>query len=299
MRWFGTLSIRAYLLTSRSSLHLRIAQEIERRSGNRLIEVAEILAYHYSQTDYTAKAFVFGSMAGSKSLNVYSLEEAETHFSAAIARAENDPGCASDEQIADLAVDYTRLENALGKVRNVVDIIDRFSKRLTNLGDSPKVVLLAHQKMFGLCFMTQFDTALAEQADVTRMAERLGDACSKVYSFASEILISSAVAPQTVEDHERFVVIALEAASKTEDAYIQSAIRWAIAIDEIGRGRMAKARQIAEEMSAIGHEFNDPRPRGMGMGILGWIALTSDDYGKALSCADECLQNSPSHPKNA
>ena len=28
----------------------------------------------------------------------------------------------------------------------------------------------------------------------------------------------------------------------------------------------------------------------MGMGILGWIALTSDDYEKALNCANECLQ---------
>lgn len=26
------------------------------------------------------------------------------------------------------------------------------------------------------------------------------------------------------------------------------------------------------------------------MGILGWIALTSDDYGNALDCAEECLQ---------
>ena len=50
------------------------------------------------------------------------------------------------------------------------------------------------------------------------------------------------------------------------------------------------AREIAEEMSAIGRHLNDPRPRGMGMGILGWIALTSDDYGKALNCAEECLQ---------
>ena len=39
------------LLTEpRKSLHLKIAEEIERRSGNRLNEVAEVLAHHYSQT---------------------------------------------------------------------------------------------------------------------------------------------------------------------------------------------------------------------------------------------------------
>jgi tetratricopeptide (TPR) repeat protein len=281
---------QSLLTETRSVMHLRIAEEIERRSGNRLIEVAETLALHYSHTDRAEKAFTFGSLAGSRSLSVYSLEEAEAHFCAAIALVENKPRCATDEQIAHLVVDYTRLQNALGKVRNVVDIAERFAARLNNLGDSPQVVLVEHQKMFGLCFMTEFRTALKEQVNISRMAESLGDDRSRVYSFASQILISSAIAPQRIEDHERLVLNALEAASKTEDAYIRSVIRWVVAIDEIGRGRMAIARRIAEEMSAIGHDFNDPRPMGMGMGILGWIALTSDDYEKALRCAEECLR---------
>jgi hypothetical protein len=67
-------------------------------------------------------------------------------------------------------------------------------------------------------------------------------------------------------------------------------VRWVIAIDEISRGRMKVARAIAEEMSAIGLQLNDPRPRGMGLAILGWIALFSDDYGKAVNYADECLR---------
>jgi hypothetical protein len=53
---------------------------------------------------------------------------------------------------------------------------------------------------------------------------------------------------------------------------------------------MKAAREIAEEMSAIGRQLNDPRPIGMGMGILGWISLTGDDYEKALDCANECLR---------
>jgi len=35
----------------RKSLHLKIAEEIERRSSNRLAEVVEVLAHHYSQTE--------------------------------------------------------------------------------------------------------------------------------------------------------------------------------------------------------------------------------------------------------
>jgi class 3 adenylate cyclase/tetratricopeptide (TPR) repeat protein len=278
------------LTESRKVLHFRIAKEIERRSGNRLIEVAEALAHHYSQTDQTDKAFAYLSMAGSRSLSVYSLDEAEAHFSAAIALLETHPECASDDQVANALVEYTLLENALGKLRNVVDVPDKFKGRLEKLGDSAQLVLIMHQKVFGLCFMTEFKAALAEQAKIIGMAERLGDERSKAYAYASEILVSSAIAPRSVEDQGPLVKNALDAASRTEDSYIRSVVRWVIAIDEISRGRMKIARDIAEEMSEIGRNSNDPRPIGMGMGILAWIALTSDDYVKALDCANECLR---------
>ena len=281
---------QSLLTEPRKSLHLKIAEEIERRSGNRLTEVAEVLAHHYCQTDRAEKSFAYLSMAGSRSLSVYSLEEAEAHFSAAIALVELNPGCASDQQIANVLVDYTLLQIALGKVRNVVDIADRFAARLHKLGDSTQIVLIAHQKVFALFFMTKFQAALAEQANITRMAERLGDDRSIAYAYASQILVSSAVAPKTLEDQAPLVRSALEAASRTEDAYIQGMLRWVIAIDEIGRGRTKVAREIAEEMSAIGRRLNDPRPMGMALGTLGWIALASEDYEKALDCANECLR---------
>ena len=101
---------QSLLTEARRSLHSRIAEEIERRSGNRLIEVAETLAHHYSQTDHADKAFAYLSMAGSRSLSVYSLEEAEAHFSAAIALVEANPECASDQQIANALVDCTLLK---------------------------------------------------------------------------------------------------------------------------------------------------------------------------------------------
>ena len=281
---------QSLLREARRSLHARIAEEIERRSGNRLIEVAEALAYHYSQTDHADKAFTYLSMAGSRSLNVYSLEEAEAHFSAAIALVEAKPECASDQQIANALVDCTMLQMQLGKVRNVIDIADKFAARLHKLGDSTQIVLIAHQKVFALCFMTNFRAALAEQTNITGMAQRLGDDRSIAYAYASQILVSSAVAPKTLEDQAPLVRSALEAASRTEDAYIQGAIRWVIAIDEVSRGRMKVAREIAEVTSAIGRHLNDPRPIGLALGILGWIALLTDDYEKALNYANESLR---------
>ena len=280
---------QSLLKSARAALHGKIAEEIERRSGNRLVEVAESLAHHYSQTTNSKKAFEYLSLAGSRSLTVYSLEEAQAHFSAAISLLEADEGCATDQQVADLLVDYTLHQNALGKVVNVVEIIDKFAARLKDVPDGAHTVSIAHQKVFGLCFMGNFQAALVEQERINRMAERLDDDRSRAYALSSQILVSSAVAPMTRRDMRPLVKKALDAASRIEDAYIRSVVRWVIAIDEISRGRMINAKQIADDMTAIGHELNDPRPTAMAMGILGWISLTSDDYEKALHYAEECL----------
>ena len=109
---------QSLLTEARTALHLKIAEEIERRSGNRLTEVAEVLAHHYSQTDHADKAFTYLSMAGSKSLSVYSLDEAATHFTAALALLDKNPNCASDDQVADFLVSYTLLvEHECDKLR--------------------------------------------------------------------------------------------------------------------------------------------------------------------------------------
>jgi hypothetical protein len=57
-------------------LHLRITKEVERRSGNRLLEVVQALAHHYSQAAGPDKAFVYVAMAWANSLRIHSFEEA-------------------------------------------------------------------------------------------------------------------------------------------------------------------------------------------------------------------------------
>jgi hypothetical protein len=71
--------------------------------------VAEVLAHHYSQTERTGKAFAYLSMAGSKSLSVYSIDEATTHFAAALVLLDQNPDCASDGQVADFLFSYATL----------------------------------------------------------------------------------------------------------------------------------------------------------------------------------------------
>jgi predicted ATPase len=141
---------QSLLTEPRKSMHLKIADEIERRSSNRLIEVAEVLAHHYSQTDSTEKAFAYHSMSGARSFSVYSLDEAAIHFNAALALLNRNPNCASDDQVAEFLVPYTLLLNMTLKLEVMIDVLKRYLPRVDRLGDDPRAVLIRQQYAYTL-----------------------------------------------------------------------------------------------------------------------------------------------------
>jgi hypothetical protein len=249
-------------------LHLKIADELERRSGNRLSEVAERLAHHYSQTNRSDRAFLYLCMAGRKSLSVYSLEESATHFAGALVLLDKNPECASDEQVAEFLVSYTMLLNMSVQIGIMIDVVTRYLSRVDRLGDDPRAVLIRHHYVFALLWNTRYREAAAMQRVTSPMADRIGDSRSKAYSLAAEIHVSTIVAPKPLDQYEKLKREAIEAASNTTDVYIQSWIRWAIGWEEFHRSRIIHARESAHELMQVGQALNDPRSTGQGLNLL-------------------------------
>ena len=147
---------QSLLTEARTSLHLKIAEEIERRSGNRLTEVAEVLAHHYCQTDRFEKAFEYLSMAGSKSLSVYSLDEASTHLTAALALVDRNPASVSDDGLIEFLVSYALLLNVRVQVFALIEVLARYLSRVDQLGDDPRAVLIRHHYVFALLWNARY-----------------------------------------------------------------------------------------------------------------------------------------------
>jgi len=280
---------QSLLTEARKALHLKIAEEIELRSGNRLAEVAEILAHHYNQTGRVGKAFAYLSMAGSKSVSVYSLDEAATHFTAALALLDKNPDCASDDQVADFLVSYTLLFHMSLQVGMMIDIVERYLARVDRLGDDPRAVLIRHRYASALALNTRYREAAAMQRQTSAIADRLGDSRSRAYSLAGEINVSTIVAPEPLHEFEILKREAIKATSDTADAYLQSWTRFAIGWEEMHRGRTTEARASARELMQVGGLLNDPRSTGFGLWLLSWIALTSDSYAESLEYSEQSL----------
>ena len=280
---------QSLLTEARTSLHLKIAEEIERRSGNRLVEVAEVLAHHYCQTDRAEKAFTYLSMAGNKSLSVYSLDEASTHLTAALSLIDKDPTCVSDDAFTDFFVCYALLSTTRVKVHMMIDVTTRYLSRINRIGDDQRAVIIRHHFVFALLWNTRYRDASVVQLETTLMAERLGDSLSMAYALAGQIIVSAIFAPKSLHEFEKLKRDAIQASSNTSDAYIQNWTRWVIGWDAMHRGRINDARDSARELIQIGRKLNDPRSTGFGLNLLGHVAIACDSFADALEYSDQSL----------
>jgi class 3 adenylate cyclase len=281
---------QSLLTDARKSLHLKIGEEIERRSGNRLTEVAEVLAHHYSQGDRSDKAFAFLSMAGGKSLSLYSLEDAAIHLSAGLALLDKNPDCATDNQVAEFLVIYTLLLILNAQVNILIDVLKRYITRIDRLGDNPSVVIIRHRFARALIFNARYREAAALQQGTSRMAIRLGDSRSTAYSLIGDIWVSTICAPKTLLEFEALKRELITAASDTTDAYLYSMARWVIGFEELRRGRMIEAREAARQLMQVGRTLNDPRSTGQALWWLGLIALYAESYSEALAYSEQSLE---------
>jgi hypothetical protein len=280
---------QSLLAEARISLHLRIANEIERRGGNRLTEVAEVLAHHYAQTNQSDKAFAFLSMAGSKSLSVYSLAEATRHLTAALAILDENPDCASDNQVAEFVISYAYLLTLSLQISALVGVLERHLERIDRLGSDPRVVLVRHHYVHALWYSSRYREMATVQRRAWEIANQLTDARSKAYVLTAEILIYAIFGARSVQEFDVLKREAIDAASQSADAYIQSWTRFVIGWEELQSGRMTEASSSAHDLMLVGRQLNDPRSIGSGLALLTWVSLVSDCYADALEYSEQAL----------
>ena len=281
---------QSLLSDARAALHGKIADEIERRSGNRLIEVAEVLAHHYSQTSRAEKAFTYLSMAGSKSLGVYSLEEAATHLTAACFLLDNNPTCASDNQVAEFLVSYAVLLNLNDQVKVAIDVIERYLARINHLGDDARAVIIRFYYLYALIWNGRYRDAVATQRDVSPIADRLGDSRSKAYSLTGGIFASIMFAPKPLDEFERVKREAIKARFRYRRRLYRTLDQ---DCDRVGRASPRAHDRCARVGSRGDQRWSDVRRPTIHRSWPGRIDLDCTDgrfsYSEALEYSEQSL----------
>ena len=273
---------QSLLTEPRRELHLRVAEELERRYDNRLNEAAEALAHHYGQTQRRDKAFTYAAMAGAKSLRVYSFDEAERWFDAAFSILAAHPDRAGDRQVAAVLADYVLFLNASFVPHKVTEIVERFRARLDCAGDCQSAVVILHHYAEALAFVGRYEAARGAQNNLDAMADRLADTPSAAYALTSSLFLSISLTPEPAAIFETKAARAIAAAAEVDDPYLQYMVRLSVGLSLSARGHPARAAAIAEDLLAVGKAIGDGRSIAYGMALKAMVALIGENGTAAL-----------------
>ena len=277
------------LADHRQALHLTVAEGLEQRSGNRLPEVAETLAYHFTRANRTRQAFTYSVLAGAKALGIYSLDLADQYFAAAMALYEREPSCTTDTEFSAFVADYGMCLNISMRVKTMLALFDKVGPTIRRIGDSPHHVHFLHHLVVCLICSAGYFRANDIRAEMMAMAARLGDIESRAYALVTDLAVSCHFEPYPADDFEIKRQEAEAALAQLDDAYLRNYLYAYLGFDKLCRGLVAEANDLADQMIARGTARDDARSLGYGTAMKALIALCTDDYPTALQKSEEAL----------
>jgi len=276
------------LLTGpRTELHLKIAEEIERRSTDRLVEVAEVLAYHYSRTKQSDKAIEYLLMARAKSLRIYSLDEAEQFTKSALALVRGQDSQRMDVQVARIMADLVQIFTLKFEEREVVALIEPELDRIQALDDNEQVPVLLYHYGFAMVAMCRFREAKPVQDKALALALARGHVRATAYARCGVLLVTTYVDPMPFADFEEFAATAFAEAEQANDYYLTSHMMYAIAWNYMHRGLILEAGGWVRRLEALGQERQDPRSVALAQWLSGWLDIIAENYAAAIKRGEE------------
>jgi len=278
------------LASRRAELHLRVAQELERRRANQLIEVAEILAHHYSFTEEAGKTFEYWYLSARKSLGVYLLEEAEKHFREALAVFDRAPGCADDEAFANAVAGLQEVLHLKGEVQEERSVAERYLPKLEQAGASPQFVFALHIQAMILTHGYEFERAEATAKRALEIALQIGDARAAGYARHALMFCSTLLGRWPLDQAERFGAELITTAERVGDNYLLNWAYWSVAWSYLYRGLLVEARAWAHKLIESGRQRDDRRTLAMAYWTLGWIDLAGERFEEAIRDASDCIK---------
>jgi class 3 adenylate cyclase len=278
------------LSRQRVALHMRVGEELERRSSNSILENAETLARHFVAASQSPKALKYLALAARKSLNVYGITEAEAYFRKALDIFEQDPSCA--EPLAASRVVVGLLETLLLKsdYREAGEIANKFMPFVKRTGETPELVIAYYYQTLSLVQRYELRSGLALMTEAVAVAERLGDGRARAFARAGLLHCRTRLGLDTLEEAERLKADVMANCLRFGDNFLRNSAYFFITWDYLYRGLIKDARDIAVRLIASEEAAEDPRAISFANWILGWINVIGGSPEAALDYADECLR---------
>ncbi len=280
----------------KEKLHQLVGEALEEMFRDRLNEWAEILAYHWGNTQNAGKAVLYMAMAGKKNYRAWALAEAHQLFDLAVELIQAAPGCVEEAFFADLINNWSLVFFYRADFKGLREMLERYLPRIEALGDKRRLSLILSWLAEAENFSGNGKKArpLLERAE--SLADEIGDAECKAYVsrgflwFYAYWMPDSKLADAMVEHYFK---VAVENGELLEDVFILLHAYLCKAIHTNLRTRFSETRYCCSQLMELGRRFRDNRSLSTAQWSLGFCNGLEERCEEALENAEQSLCLSP------
>ena len=273
----------------RARLHLDVARAIEASHPGDVEDVADLLAYHYTQTDQAAQAFRYNAMAGARSANIFSLTEADGYFDQAFRIYEGESGAIPDGDFAAFAADYAMCASLSLRAEGLIAREPAIRAVLDRVGATRDHVLFLHYLSSCHICTGRYREARGVMQRVAAMAASMDDPMARAYALVTELAVPNYTEPLSDDTFEALIAEADALIPTLGDAYLDNFYPSQVLWRHITRGLVGRADATVLAMLEAGEARDDPRSLGYALAQRALIAMLGGNYQRALDLSERAL----------
>jgi tetratricopeptide (TPR) repeat protein len=286
------VAYESLLVSRRRALHAAAGRALETLYADRLVDVYDKLAYHYSRTEEAPKAVEYLTLFAEKAARSYANVEALTALQEAQVHAERLPGEERDRRCLDLVHRQANSLLILGRFRETLDLLLHQQELLERLHDPS----LTGSHYFWLGYTFGFLGNQERSAESARCAvdeaEQSGDEATlgKAYWVLARASLWLSYYRQAIEQGRRAVSL-LE---PTRERRWLAETHWVIGWAQYFLGEFELALEGFARVRAVGEAMADARLQCYADWMSGLAYATRGDWEMGIEACQRGLERSPS-----
>jgi tetratricopeptide (TPR) repeat protein len=275
----------------REVLHAAVGHEHERRHADRLLEVADQLAYHYARSADDAKAVEHLTRFADEAARRYALADATAALEGARARAERLPPAERERRHVELVLRLGHLAYLAGRIEAGLDLLLGVHDRVEGLGDpalaGPYYALRAWvSSLLGrhgpATEAAQRALAEASRSNDDTTAGKAYHALAQEAYWTSDLRAGAGFGRRAVAHLER-----------TPERWWLGHARWILARNLTLLGELPAARETATLILDAAKATADARLECYALWTLGWIAAAGGDTATGFEYCERACRRAP------
>lgn len=275
----------------RRTLHAAAGRALETLYADRLEELYDRLAYHYSRTDEAGRAVEYLTCSAARAARAHAHTEAVRALEEAVGHIERLPVATRDRTLLGLVLQQAYSLIPLGRFQAVVDLLLRYQADLERLQEpalvGPYHFLLSRSYLF----LGDDERAARHALRAITEATRCGDQATlgKIHYVLAQRGAMSGHTQDGLE-HGRQAAALLERAGET---WWVGPAYWAIGLNHALRGEFAPALEAEARAAAIGETVGDPQLQSSAAWAVGAIHAAMGDGHAGLAACQRAVERAP------